>query len=157
MVMNLFWTEKVARRILPTLISLFICFSALSQSAPRTQGITLTERESGFHLVIEKLSKMTGLHFIYSSNKVAVNKKVSVTVFNKPLDHILSLLGNQTNVSFTRKDDYVIIKPISGNSQPKNNPNAFLANTPLKIEKFNQVIPQNNFLGNAAPEQRLRQ
>jgi hypothetical protein len=109
------WKAKDVRRLMPALLLLFISHTALPQyiRTGTPKKITLTTTGVQFHTLIEKLSEITGLNFIYSSNKIEVNKSVSLSVTNRSLDDVLLLLGRQTNLTFARRDRYVIIKTIA--------------------------------------------
>lgn len=62
-----------------------------------------------FDDLINKLSDITGLNFIYSSNKIETGKKVSASFRNHSLDEVFVTLGKQMNLTFKRRDSYVII------------------------------------------------
>jgi len=113
MTQSLFWREKVVRSF--TIIVLFfaISFPAFSQ-ALKTSGssdrkITLASKGMHFEDLIHKLSEITGINFIYSANKIAVKKTVSVNFRSQSLDDIFLIVGRQMNLSFKRRDNYVII------------------------------------------------
>jgi hypothetical protein len=74
--------------------------------------ITLTGTGVQFKTLIDRLSGITGLHFIYSSNKIETSRLVTLSVKDKSLEEVLALLGNQLSVTFTKRDKYVIIKTI---------------------------------------------
>ncbi|HEY9049119.1 MAG TPA: STN domain-containing protein [Ohtaekwangia sp.] len=79
------------------------------------KGITITCTNTPFHVLVDKLSAITGLHFIYSSNEIDVDRPVSISVKEAPLEKVLLLLGNQMNLTFRKRDRYVIIKVVTVN------------------------------------------
>jgi hypothetical protein len=94
---------------------LFLCHIAHAQYIRTSYAnkITLTASGVQFKLLIDKLSGITGLHFIYSSNKIETTRLVSLSVKDKPLEEVLALLGRQLNVAFVKRDNkYVIIKTV---------------------------------------------
>jgi Secretin and TonB N terminus short domain len=60
--------------------------------------------------VVEKLSDVTGLNFVYSSDKIDAYQLISLSVDNKPVDEVLSMIASRTNLTFKRQNKYVIIK-----------------------------------------------
>lgn len=106
---------KVARRLIPAVLFLFICYIAQAQYIRTSYAnkITLTGSGVQFKVLIDKLAGITGLHFIYSSDKIETTRLVSVSVKDKPLEEALVLLGRQLNVAFVKRDNkYVIIKTV---------------------------------------------
>ena len=105
--------EKAVRRLIPAVIFLFLCHIAQAQYIRTSYAnkITLTSSGIQFKVLIDKLSGITGLHFIYSSNKIETTRLVSVSVKDKSLEEALVLLGRQLHVAFIKRDNkYVIIK-----------------------------------------------
>lgn len=109
------WKAKAARRLIPAVFFLFLCHLAQAQYIRTSYAskITLTSSGVQFKVLIDKLSGITGLHFIYSSNKIETTRLVSVSVKDKSLEEALVLLGRQLNVAFIKRDNkYVIIKTV---------------------------------------------
>lgn len=105
--------EKAVRRLIPAVLFLFLCHIAPAQYIRTSYAnkITLTSSGIQFKVLIDKLSGITGLHFIYSSNKIETTRLVSVSVKDKSLEEALVLLGRQLHVAFIKRDNkYVIIK-----------------------------------------------
>jgi hypothetical protein len=106
---------KAVRRLIPAVLFLFLCHVVQAQYMRTSYAnkITLTSSGVQFKVLIDKLSGITGLHFIYSSNKIETTRLVSVSVKDKPLEEALLQLGRQLNVAFVKRDNkYVIIKTI---------------------------------------------
>lgn len=138
MVKFLFWKERAVHNIVCGAVFLFIFQNAVSQSVFPASGspkITLHCEALNFQDVLTQLETMTGLHFVYSSNKVPVHKPVSIKVFEKPLDEVLDLLGNEMDLVFKRSGQHVVIKnrpfPVSQYAlQSKNIPEAKTSGNP---------------------------
>jgi hypothetical protein len=75
-----------------------------------TKGISLSYQDKRFHDVVEDLERVTGLHFIYSSNKIEVNGRVTLSAYGHSLDDVLTQLGKQLNLAFKVQGKYVVIK-----------------------------------------------
>jgi hypothetical protein len=154
MAMNLLWKVRAAARIVSTLSFLFVSFYASSQSPP-DRPITLTENATEFHVIVEKLNKITGLNFIYSSNKVEVNKKISINFSGKSIDHVLGVLGNKMNLSLNRKDNYVVVRPLPEPAKrAANNFPETKITAPNKI-KTNFPAPDNSTLVTSSDEKSI--
>lgn len=108
------WKAKAARRLIPAVLFLFLYHASHAQYMRTSYAnkITLTSTGVQFKTLIDKLSGITGLHFIYSSNKIETSRLVSLSVKDKSLEEVLVLLGQQLNVTFTKRDKYVIIKTV---------------------------------------------
>ena len=78
-----------------------------------TKGISLSYQDKRFHDVVEDLERVTGLHFIYSSNKIEVNSRVTLSAHRHSLDDVLAQLGKQMNLVFKVQGKYVVIKTLS--------------------------------------------
>lgn len=77
-----------------------------------TNGISLSYQDKRFHDVVEDLERVTGLHFIYSSNKIEVNGRVTLSAHRHSLDDVLTQLGKQMNLVFKVQGKYVVIKTL---------------------------------------------
>lgn len=107
------WKEKVARSITTAVILFCTIQQAWPQTMPSPQAsrkISLTCKGLHFPELIEQLASATGLHFIYSPNKIKTNALIYLTVREKPVEEVLSLLGNQLNLVFKKQDRHVVIK-----------------------------------------------
>lgn len=144
MVKCLFWKEKVVRSFAILVISLSIYQQALPQSSAQTlqqPKFSLSCNALHFQDVIKQLEKMTGVHFVYSTNKIQTNKRISLTVSEKPLDEILRLLERQTNLVFKRKDQHVVIKTADENLPDANQPQQQLKSIATKSPNTNNERP----------------
>ena len=77
-----------------------------------TKRISLSYQDKRFHDVVEDLERVTGLHFIYSSNKIEVNGRVTLSAQRHSLDEVLAQLGKQMNLTFKVQGKYVVIKTL---------------------------------------------
>ncbi|AYB32656.1 STN domain-containing protein [Chryseolinea soli] len=77
-----------------------------------TKGISLSYQDKRFHDVVEDLERVTGLHFIYSSDKIEVNGRVTLSAHRHSLDEVLAQLGKQMNLAFKVQGKYVVIKTL---------------------------------------------
>lgn len=110
MAMSLFWRGRVVRNFSALMVVLVAISQADAQSL-QTKKITYTCSSTDFETVIEDLSRATGVHFVYSSNKIQASRLVNLIVANKPLHEVLDLLSSQLNVSFKIQEHYITIKP----------------------------------------------
>lgn len=125
MVQCLFLKERVVHRFFFAVILLLAHHAVVSQPVTHKKTstrVTLAAERADFHQVIQRLTQLTGLHFIYSSNKVGASKRVSISVQNKPIEEVFVQLARQMNVVFKRKDGYVIIKPAEAGIQSATSP-----------------------------------
>lgn len=102
--------------------SLFTCLLCLAIGSGWAQQVTRATQFgaesiilSGNRLllgdVLQSLEKQAGVHFVYSSNKVAAQTPITLTARRRSLDEILGQLSEQTDLYFRRRGKYVVIKP----------------------------------------------
>jgi hypothetical protein len=75
-----------------------------------SRKITFCCNSSDFETIIEDLAKATGVHFVYSSNKIQASHQITLSVKDKPLKEVLDVLSNQLNLSFNIQDHYITVK-----------------------------------------------
>lgn len=111
MTQSLSWKEKVVRKLTITVSCLLISSFVLGQASTPSpdKKITLQQGVMRFDDLVNKLSEITGLNFIYSSNKIETGKKISASFRNHSLEEVFVTLGKQMNLTFKRRDSYVII------------------------------------------------
>lgn len=107
-----FWKAKVVRSLVAVLASLLIIQQAQSQSTAHNaqQKVSLSCNALQFQDVVKKLEVITGLHFVYSSNKIQINKPVTLNLSGKPLENVLETLGSQMDLVFKRNGQHIVIK-----------------------------------------------
>jgi hypothetical protein len=113
----LFWREKVVLSLTIGAILFFITPSGFSQTVAKKYPEKLTFSIHGLQLpdAIRQLEKITGLHFIYSSNKIPGLSRITLTITDRSLEEVLVLLEDQTNLSFKKQEQYVVIKASNEN------------------------------------------
>lgn len=111
---SIHWRAKAARNLLVTAMVIWISADVRAQTVDGilTKGISLSYQDKRFHDVVEDLERVTGLHFIYSSNKIEVNGRVTLSAHRHSLDEVLTQLGKQMNLTFKVQGKYVVIKTL---------------------------------------------
>lgn len=117
MARSLFSTVKGVLKISLIAIAAFSGFHAGAQSLLATP-VTYSSKSVKLDKVIDDLSRMTGIYFVYSSNKIVANQPVSLTVTGQPLLEVLDLIGKQLNLSFKSEGRHVVIKSLPPVSKP---------------------------------------
>lgn len=107
MATGLYYREKVVRNCLLVFFT-FVILSASAQSLS-SKRISLTLQKASLREVIDQLSLATGLHFIYSPDKIKT-KVFSLTLHDKTIPEALTSAGFQLNLEFRQQDQYVIVK-----------------------------------------------
>ncbi|MEJ7644748.1 MAG: STN domain-containing protein [Chryseolinea sp.] len=118
---SLFWRAKVVHSIAAMVFLILVSFNCRSQSAHPVK-ITYSCKLTSLEIVLDHLSKTSGVYFVYSSNKIVVTEPVSLSVKDRPLKEVLTLLGKQLNLSFTIRQHHVMVKAIDRPSVTKNIP-----------------------------------
>lgn len=93
------------------LIIVLVAFTWANAQSLRSKQITFCCSSSNFETIIEDLSKVTGVHFVYSSNKIQTSQPITIAVKNKPLGEVLDVLSKQMNLSFKIQEHYITVKP----------------------------------------------
>jgi hypothetical protein len=108
----LFWRAKVVLSLTIGTIFFFIAHNGSAQSSinKHAEKLTFSFHALPFQEAIRHLEKITGIHFIYSSNKIPGSKKITLKIADKSLEEVLTLLSSKTNLVFKRKDQYIVIK-----------------------------------------------
>lgn len=117
MARSLFSTVKGVLKISLIVSVIFSGFHAGAQSLLATP-VTYSVKSVKLDRVIDDLSRMTGIYFVYSSNKIVANQPVSLTVTRQPLLEVLELIGKQLNLSFKSEGRHVVIKSLPAVSKP---------------------------------------
>src|SRR5687768_16073162 len=102
MIPSLFWKVRVVPSLILGLSFIFITHSGLSQSSANKQHskkITVSIRETRIKEAILELERITGLHFVYSSNKIDERIRVTLHASDRSLEEVLGLLAAQANLS----------------------------------------------------------
>lgn len=115
MAKSLFWKGKVAHSIAIISVTVLTVLQLNAQSF-QSQKISYSCKSASLETVIDALSRSAGVHFVYSSNKIATFTPVTLSIQNKPIQEVLAELGQQLNLTFKIQDHYITIK--SGNHLP---------------------------------------
>lgn len=76
-------------------------------------GYSFAFHGHSFHQVVAELERASGLHFIYSADKMPMDLRVTLSVHNRSIEEVLVLLGKHMNLSFKVQGKYVVIKTIA--------------------------------------------
>ena len=106
------WPPGRATRILLTMkLIVFFIIAAFLQVSAKTfaQKATLSERGQALEVVLEKISKQTGVDFFYADEILKRARPVTISVNNAELPRILELIFQQQPLGFTIKNNSVIL------------------------------------------------
>jgi hypothetical protein len=109
---------KVALSLISILLFFIIIFPSQAQSVQDNalqKNFTVTFEQQRFEDVLQTIERQTKLHFVYSSNKIELNRRVSFAAYGRPLHEIFASLGKQLDLEFRKQGDYVTIKKITSN------------------------------------------
>ncbi len=131
MAMSLSWQERVVRNT-SALIVVLAAFTWADAQSLHSKKITFCCNSSDFVTIMEDLSKATGVHFVYSSNKIQTSQPITLSLRNKRLSEVLDLLGKQLNLSFKIQEHYITVK---------SNGVQYLS-APVELTSLKQELPQ---------------
>lgn len=150
MARTLLWKAKVAHSICAVLLIVLSGFHAKSQIA-HTIKVTYSCKAVRLEKVIEHISEVTGLYFVYSSDKISLSTPVTLSVKDKPVDDVLSIIGSQINLSFKIHERHVAVKIVDAPIAtaiarkieiPKNVVEQIDADKPTEVELLANRNPQ---------------
>lgn len=121
MVPYLHLKAKVVRRGLPFLFLIVGYQVALSQVLNQAQkeSISVNFQQVPLGEIVNHISRLSGLNFIYSSNKIDVRQLVSLRVTNQSVERVLEKLGEVAQLTFKQHNQYVVIKSGLLSHQPQ--------------------------------------
>jgi hypothetical protein len=153
---SLRWKEKVVRSIV-ILLGILIFHTSYSQSI--SAPISISFKATTLDKVMDHLSRTSGFHVIYSSDKIDVKTPISLSVDRRTVGDILVLLEKQTNLSFKVHDRHIIIRPakvmvsqpllvskINYYQQPGNTPSNIIARPTIEERRLQINMPDERFL-----------
>src|SRR5579871_2244818 len=117
MAMSIFWRAKVVRNLIAVVLT--IATTQIHAQSSHTARITYNCKSTNLETVINDLSKLAGVNFVYSSDKIVTSTPVSLSIKDKPLNEVLAVIGKQLNLSFKIQDQHITIKPIGVLSSPR--------------------------------------
>src|SRR6478736_7428690 len=109
MARSIFWRDKGACNFVAVVLALLAAIHVNAQSIQLSK-ITYTCKSVNLETVINDLSKLTGVNFVYSSNKIAISTPVTFSVKDRSLNDVLALIGKQLNISFKIQDQHITVR-----------------------------------------------
>jgi hypothetical protein len=88
---------------------LFLSIHSVFAQAPVTK-FTFECSACAFNDLLTQVEEKTGLHFVYSTNKIQTDRRISIRVAEQSADEVLDALGRLTGFHLRRNGQYVIIK-----------------------------------------------
>ncbi len=88
----------------------FVLTIHVTVAQQRPTAVSLQVQSQHLSVVIEKLGSITGLNFIYSSDKIDARQLITFSAVNQSIDDVLAEIATKTNLTFKRHSRYVIIK-----------------------------------------------
>lgn len=106
--------HSTAKGVLKISLALLFVFAGIHTRAQSHLSIPVTYSAKAVKLdrVVDDLSRITGIYFVYSSNKIVANQAVSINVSRKPFGEVLDLIGRQLNLSFKSEGKHIVIKSV---------------------------------------------
>ena len=95
-----------------TYIILMICLIKVQASVySQRNKITLSVKDATIEAIFSKIESSTDFKFLYNSETLDINRKVSLKVKNEPINKVLLELFKGTNVTFSIYDKQIVLKP----------------------------------------------
>jgi len=89
-------TLKIYRKTKSVIVAFLFPFMLLqpvaAQNSELKQPVSLSLRQEPMHKAFASITQQTGIRFSYNSQRIDVNKKISVHVENQPLNKVLPLI-----------------------------------------------------------------
>lgn len=119
--------NKIFRVMKLALTTLFIFTTGLLASV-RSQNmrVNIHVNNAKTHKVLEEIEKQTDYLFIYNNKEVDVNRQVSINAKDQTVAEVLSVIFNQTNISYAIEGSNIML-------MKKNNNSYSLQQAPRKI------------------------
>ncbi|MGQ8337804.1 TonB-dependent receptor [Sunxiuqinia sp. A32] len=95
--------------LLIILSAVFQVFGSISYS--QTAKLNLDMEHVAIKDVLSRIEDESGFYFLYNSELVDVEKKVSITVNNESIGKTLALLFKRSNINFSIKERHIILTP----------------------------------------------
>lgn len=89
-----------------------ICFLNIQMVMGNQQGISISFNNTTIKEVFKELNQRMGLKFIYSPLDLNENKKITGSFKNAPLERIMEYILANSKVSYTIRDNTIIIKKV---------------------------------------------
>lgn len=105
--------------ILPCFLLLaFSILQASAQQAVLNRPVTVAVQDGTFSEAAGQIERQTGLMFLYKSDDIDRNRKISLNVRNRPLSEALDLLLRGTGLGYQISDRHITIGHV-----PRGRPN----------------------------------
>lgn len=89
--------------------ALLICFLLISGMGFSQENISLRIKNSPLKEVLAAIQEESGYRFFFSDDLVDLNKKISLDIDNKTIDEVIQELEDQTNLTFRRNAENLIV------------------------------------------------
>lgn len=101
--------------ILPCFLLLaFSILQASAQQAVLNRPVTVAVQDGTFSEAAGQIERQTGLMFLYKSDDIDRNRKISLNVRNRPLSEALDLLLRGTGLGYQISDRHITIGHVPG-------------------------------------------
>ncbi len=95
---------------LTTLLILVAMFNIRGNTYAQKTKVTLELNNSTIEKVIETIEQKTDFRFIYKLNDIDLDRVISISVKNQPIDIVLNKLFRGTPTEFKVRDTQIILK-----------------------------------------------
>ncbi|MDD4192791.1 MAG: carboxypeptidase-like regulatory domain-containing protein [Mangrovibacterium sp.] len=96
-------------------IVIFLCaiglMSSYADSNAQISKLNFQIEKGTVKDALETIEKLTGLSFMYDNNVFNVNRPISLTVENEPVEKVLDQLLSAENLKYERMNRYIVITP----------------------------------------------
>ncbi|MGC9343123.1 MAG: TonB-dependent receptor, partial [Bacteroidales bacterium] len=86
---------------------------SFSQAPEPIERISLDIRGESLETVLKKIEEQIPYTFVYNNSMIDVNQKVNTMVENKGVSEALRQILGDKNISFTYKDNHIVLSPVS--------------------------------------------
>jgi TonB-linked SusC/RagA family outer membrane protein len=77
-----------------------------------SQNVTLVERDASLEKVFKEIKTQTGKSFVFTGKQLKMAGKISITVYNEPLETVLPKILRGKPLTFSFQDDVITIKEV---------------------------------------------
>ena len=108
----LVWVKSL---LIMKVIVIFLCaiglMSSYADSNAQISKLNFQIEKGTVKDALETIEKLTGLSFMYDNNVFNVNRPISLTVENEPVEKVLDQLLSAENLKYERMNRYIVITP----------------------------------------------
>ncbi len=80
-----------------------------NKSYSQTKMLNINMREATVKEVLKNIEKQSEFYFLYSENLIDVDRKVDVTIKNKKIEQVLSLIFEGAGVEYSIRDRFIVL------------------------------------------------